>query len=190
MKAFYTLILLVFLASCGNWETPVVETSTTPTPVQEVTAEIDEASQALPQVEEVIDTTDAQETTLDNDAEAPALEAEKIEEAETEEESTEASAPEEANTQEVTEEVSTKTVELSTTYNNPKIEVIMDIALDVDDEGKISQISVTSPNYQGMPEFNKGVQWVIGLTLEEASEYVVSGSSLTTPAFQSALKQG
>ena len=93
--------------------------------------------------------------------------------------------------EEAADEVSTESslIELSTTYNNPKMEVVMNIALEVNDENIIESISVTSPNYRGMPEFNSGVQSVVWMSISEASEYYVSGSSLTTPAYQSALKK-
>lgn len=83
---------------------------------------------------------------------------------------------------------SSEVVELSTTYTNPAMEVVMNIEYSLDSEDKISEISVTSPNYPGMPDFNAWVQPVVGMTVQEASEYVVSGSSLTTPVFQEALK--
>ena len=79
-------------------------------------------------------------------------------------------------------------IELSTTYTNPAMEAVMNIALEVDENNTVTSIEVTSPNYQGMPQFNAGAQWVIGLSLEEASEFYVSGSSLASPAFQKALK--
>ena len=69
------------------------------------------------------------------------------------------------------------------------MEVQMNIEYELDSDDKISSISVTSPNYKGMPQFNSGVQAVVGMSVQEASEYYVSGSSLTTPAFQAALKK-
>ena len=80
-------------------------------------------------------------------------------------------------------------VELSTTYQNPVMEVIMDIEYDLDEEGKITEISLTSPNFDGIWRYNDWVQGTVGLTVEEASQYVISGSSYATPAFQAALKE-
>ena len=80
-------------------------------------------------------------------------------------------------------------VELSTTYRNPTMEVIMDIEYSLDTEGKISEISLTSPNFEWISRYNDGVQPVIWMTVEQASEYVISGSSYATPAFQAALKE-
>ena len=126
------------------------------------------------------------------DAELEAIEAEEVEvqEAEVVEE-TAPEAPQAAEpiTEEVSDEVSSgQMIELSTTYTNPAMEAVMNITLEVDDNNAITSVEVTSPNYQGMPQFNAGVQWVIGLSLEEASEFYVSGSSLASPAFQKALK--
>jgi hypothetical protein len=39
-----------------------------------------------------------------------------------------------------------------------------------------------------MGKYNTDVQAVIGMSVEQASEYYISGSSLFTPAFQKAMK--
>ena len=179
MKAFYTLIALMFLASCGA-EAPAKDIVATPDVVQETVADIDQATEALPDTQEVVDDLieEVNSVPLTEEDTIEEVIPEEIEEAwETEDRATE-------------EQAATKVVELSTTYNNPKMEVVMNIEYSVDSDDKISEISVTSPNYGGMPEFNTWAQGVIGMTVEEASEYVVAGSSLTTPAFQAALKNG
>ena len=132
MKAFYTLILLVFLASCGSETVTEDSAMQTPDVVQETVVEIDDSVEALPDTEEV------------NTDSSPSTGVESIEDEVVEEEATEEQA----------EEV----VELSTTYNNPKMEVIMDIEYNVDSEGKITEISLTSPNYDDMPKWNDRVQ--------------------------------
>lgn len=160
MKIFYSTLLLVLLASCGD-ATPE-QTLDTPEPippaVETTTQEIDAATEAMDDIQESSEQVSEEEIVV-----APTPVAE--------------------------EEVQADTlIELSTTYNNPKIEVVMDIDMTVDENDIIQSISVTSPNYSGMPEFNSGIQAVVGMSVEEASEYYVSGSSLTTPAFQEALK--
>ena len=217
MKIFYTLFLLVFLASCGaNTATQVInETTDAPTAniEQDVPAETEEVSDSEPDAEpdapvesENSDDTDA--PVEDSDADAPAedggqdapaetanaidAELEAIETEETEmadepvPESTETAEP---ITEQESDEVSSgEMIELSTTYTNPAMEAVMNISLEVDGNNTVTSIEVTSPNYQGMPQFNAGAQWVVGLSLEEASEFYVSGSSLASPAFQKALK--
>ena len=78
---------------------------------------------------------------------------------------------------------------LSYTYANDAQEVNMDIAYELDTEGKISSISILSDNYD-LSAFNTGSQKVlIGKTLTEASNIdTISGSSLTTEAFKEAIK--
>ena len=121
MKTFYTLVLLMFLVSCGT-ENVVDESSTSNIPATEQVAQgIDEATANLPEEDIVV---------------------------EAEEASTEDGNPDEQAA------ASSEVVELSTTYNNPKMEVVMNIEYDLADDGTISEISVTSPNYGGMPEFN------------------------------------
>lgn len=178
MKAFYVLLALIFLTSCGaEVASDPIELSNEV--VEQTVEEIDEAISELPvEVTDIIE-----EDTSDN----------RVEE--------EISKPEEDVIQPEVEwkdeetivvdeqaAVSPKVVELSAKYNNPAMEVVMNIEYTLDSENNISDISVTSPNYKGMPEFNAWAQGVLGMTVGEASEYYVSGSSLTTPAFQKALK--
>ncbi|MDA9129218.1 hypothetical protein N9J72_01955 [Candidatus Gracilibacteria bacterium] len=179
MKAFFTLAVLVFLVGCtaeapGNTETDVNQ--------EQVVQDMDQETELLPDSDELIDDliNDVSEVIEDEgsiDTETPdATDETQVDDAEEIDETA----------QESTE---SEVVELSTTYNNPKMEVVMDIEYNLDSEGKITEIEVTSPNYDGMPDFNSGVQPVVGMTVSEASEYYVSGSSLTTPAFQAALKE-
>ena len=79
-------------------------------------------------------------------------------------------------------------VELSTTYISPKTEVIMNVNYTLDENEKFSKIEVTSPNYTHMSKFNNGIQNVIWMTIEEASEYNVAWSTLGWAAFYKVLK--
>lgn len=180
MKIFYTTLLVVLLASCSE-ATPQESTQTA-------------EDQTIPAIETTIDDIDTAIESIELSEEETIPETEEqdtptttIQTEETQEVSVETEEPQE---EEVVEETvpSEKLIELSTKYNNPKIEVLMDIDMTVDNNDIIQSISVTSPNYQGMPEFNSGIQAVVGMSVDEASEYYVSGSSLTTPAFQAALK--
>jgi len=156
MKAFYVILLLVFLASCGK------ETIAEPTPVQDIPNEVVE--QTAEEIEEAISELpdDVMKFVQENSDRIDAEEMVKYED---------------------------KVVELSTTYTNPATEVIMNIEYTLDSDDTIASISVTSPNYKGMPWFNDAVQAVVGMSVADASQYSVSGSSLATPAFQNALKQ-
>lgn len=201
MKAFYILVLLVFLASCGtptapndpvSPEAPVSDSSEVE---EEVSAELDEEEKKI--IEDLISVGDETE---DSESETEVMEkveesddiSETMEKEETSREQQEVEASEEEPTQEtpVVEEqaAAPKVVQLATTYNNPKWEVDMNISYTLGSDGKISQISVTSPNYSGMTQVNSKVQAVIGMSVKEASDFYISGSSLATPAFQKALK--
>lgn len=194
MKAFYSIILLIFLASCTG-ETTIVENPTVADPiVQEVVTELDEATESIPDsnviesdtsdtevvqdAEEIIDDLIDQVVGSDNETEETAdLESpnEEIQEIEVGDESE--------------EQASVKVVELSTTYTNPQVEVVMNIEYSLDENDTISAIELSSPNYQGMARYNELIQWVIGLSVEEASEFAIAGSSLATPAYQAAMKK-
>ncbi len=209
MKIFYTLFLLVFLASCGaNTATQVInETTDAPTAnvEQDVPTETEEVSDSEPDAEpdapaesDSSDNQDAPEedggadAPLENsDEDAPSEVSNEIDaELETiENNESEAEPAEPASDSESDEVSSGEMIELSTTYTNPAMEAVMNIALEVNDDNIIQSIEVTSPNYQGMVSFNWAVQDVVGKSLEEASEFYVSGSSLASPAFQKALKK-
>lgn len=81
-----------------------------------------------------------------------------------------------------------KVQELSTTYISPKTEVIMNVAYTLDENEKFSKIEVTSPNYDHMSKFNNGIQSVIWMTIEEAAEVNVTWSTLGSVAFSKVLK--
>lgn len=157
MKAFYVLLLLVFLASCGSevvenpeLDVPVIEGPAIEAPIVEAPAieEINEALDELP--EEVID---LMEENSDTSAEVE----------------------------------DSKIVKLETPYINPKGEVDMMIEYTLNSENKIETIDVSATSYD-LSDFNASIQAVIGMSVEEASEYYVSGSSLTTAAYQAALQ--
>ncbi len=193
MKAFYALLLLVFLASCGTPVTPdapkepVVPSEPQEEVQEDVPAEIDAEAEKI--IEELIKIWEESSEGDSTEQEAP------VEAQEPVGSSSETVEPEqveiqEEEVQEPNTAVESKVVELATSYTNPAGNVDMNISYSLDDSGKISEISVTSPNYKWMVWFNKNAQAVIGMTVEQASEYYVSGSSLTTPAFQKALKNG
>lgn len=166
MKYIYVLFLLVFLASCGANTTTEEPTST------------DNDVEAI--VESTLDEFNAELDELDTDTNEEASESAPVEEVMEKEEST-SEVVEEA-------EAENKVVMLQTKYTNPQTEVIMDIKYELDAEGKITSINVSSDNYDGLGDFNEAAQVVIGKTVKEASEASIAGSSLTTPAFQAALK--
>ena len=72
-------------------------------------------------------------------------------------------------------------------YTNPNGAVDMVISYSLDSEWKIQEISTAATTYD-LSQFNDAVQEVNGKTVEEASEMYFSGSSLTTWAFQKAMK--
>ncbi len=172
MKSFFAILLIVFLASCGS-QTSINQEKNPPeilTPSEENLAREYEEQESddqtwdsmSPETQEAIDSVVSD---LIN---------------------TESSIP---PRQELTEEFIPQTIEKTTSYNNPKWKVDMNISYVLWEDGTIQSLSVTSPNYRGMKNFNKQVQAVIGMTEQEASEFYVSGSSLTNPAFQAAMKQ-
>lgn len=92
------------------------------------------------------------------------------------------------NISEEDEAGSTDSEIIKTTYKNPKGNVNMEISYSLDADEKIASIQVSASNYD-LEKFSKGVQeQAIGKTLEEAADIYVSGSSLTTEAYQKAMK--
>lgn len=160
MKYFYILIALAFLASCGAKD--VVNTDT---PTQE---------------DEVI------ETTLD-EIESELEDLLNVEEDESE--TAEAEAPSEGDDARVAEEttVESKVVKLDAAYTNPAGPVDMTIEYSLDSEGKIEAIEVAATTYD-LTGFNESAQKVIGMTVEDAANEVITGGSLTDPAFSAAMK--
>lgn len=77
---------------------------------------------------------------------------------------------------------------LDAAYTNPKWPVDMEIEYTLDVNGTIESIDVTATTYD-VSKFNTAVQDVVGMTLEEASSTYVSGSSLTSSAFNNAIKE-
>jgi len=212
MKAFYIIFLFIFLTSCGaNTATQVInETTDTPVNVeQDVPTETEEVSDSEPdpEVEAPSEEPPVIPTSVEWEVEAPSEEPPVVEanvewkiEAPSEEPpvipavddttSDIDDAVEQIETQDESADSSeTSLIELSTSYTNPAMEAVMNIAIEVDSDNIIESISITSPNYKWMPKFNDGVQGLVGKSLEEASEFYVSGSSLASPAFQKALKK-
>lgn len=178
MKTFYALALVVFLASCG--ENNIVTTSQTnpiaQTSVEQTSQDITEALASIP--EEVKPEQNGRPLDENGKPERKGG-------------GWKQPIPDsvykggEITTEEYDE---WKVVELSTTYISPKTEVIMNISYILDENNTFSKIEVTSPNYTHMPKFHNGVQDLIGSTVEDAIKFNVSGSSLSTVAFQKVLK--
>lgn len=217
MKTFYIIFLFVFLASCGaNTATQVInETNNIPTTEevianieQDVPTETEEVSDSEPDPEPTDITPPSEQPPvipedIKSEIEAPSEQPPVIP-TEVEGEAWEAPSEQPPVIEETTddidaalEEIDDNTsdestakdlIEISTTYTNPATEAIMNIALEVDDNNTITSIEVTSPNYKGMRQFNSAAQAVVGKSLQEASEFYVSGSSLASPAFQKAIK--
>ena len=158
MKAFYIVLLLVFLASCGS---EVVEESVEVLPTVEAPViempQVDRINDALDELpQEIIEEIEAEDAVEEND--------------------------------EVSEEVmEAKVVKLEAPYTNPKGPVDMVIEYSLDSEGKVETIDVSATTYD-LSKFNISIQAVVGMSIEEASEYYVSGSSLTTASYQAALQ--
>ena len=100
-----------------------------------------------------------------------------------------------AQTQEIPEEVmmndtgasESKVQVLEAPYTNPAGPVDMEIEYTLSDQGTIETIDVSATTYD-ISKFNTAVQDVVGMTLDEASNTYVAGSSLTSAAFNDAMK--
>lgn len=78
--------------------------------------------------------------------------------------------------------------EISAEYKNPKTTVDMMIKYKLDENWKIDSLSVDASTYN-ISKFQKQVEEkAIWKTLKEASEIYISWQSLTTKAFQDAIK--
>ncbi len=137
MKYLYSLVLLVFLASCTNgaWVTNEETVDNENTSTEVTNSEIDEA----------------------------------MEETFSEEESNEGLTM------------------LDATYTNPQAEIDMKIYYSLNEANEIEEIYAEASNYD-MSAFNENIQYLVGKTMEEAENVYVSGSSLTSEAFTSAIK--
>jgi len=151
MKAFYVVVLLIFLASCGV-DQAVEEAPVTSEVVEQAQEEVDAAVEELPEeVQEFIEENNSEEE-ISQSAE------------------------------------SSEVVVLDATYTNPKTEVDMEIEYQLDSDGNIADITVAATTYD-LSGFNTEIQsQVIWKSLEEASEVYVSGSSLTSAAYNDAMK--
>lgn len=72
-------------------------------------------------------------------------------------------------------------------YTNPKGPVDMQVEYTLTQDETIASIEVSATTYD-VSWFNTAVQDVVGMTIEEASDTYISGSSLTSAAFNNALK--
>ena len=159
MKAFYVVMMLIFLTSCGS--NPSIGG-----PEPEVNPNIEAAEQIEKELSNLPDD-------IDNDTDSLwSVDFMKTEEIENE----------------TVMQGEQKVIELSTQYVNPAGGVDVSISYELSSDNTITSILVTSPNYSGMRKYNDNLQNVIGMSVEEASEYYISGSSLFTPAFQAAMK--
>ncbi|QFR38838.1 hypothetical protein A9Q91_01215 [Candidatus Gracilibacteria bacterium 28_42_T64] len=122
-----------------------------------------------------------EKTTSDIDTELLVLDTEDTDNSETESEEGNIEAEEE-NIEEK------KVVKLSAKYNNPQQEVDMMVNYSLDENDKIKTIEVIASNWD-LSDFNTAAQVVIGKTLKEASDASIAGASLTTAAFNNALKK-
>ncbi len=182
MKQIYALALVLFLASCGT--KTIVTTSDESATITKTSQDITQALSSLPG-----DTVKWEWTVLSKESWAKAQEG--FSWAGGRGNKWPKAAPIAVyEGGQITDEERTwwKVVELETTYISPKTEVIMNISYTLDENDKLSKLEVTSPNYTHMPKFHNGLQNTIGMTLEEAAEYHVSGSSLSSVAFKNVLK--
>lgn len=81
-----------------------------------------------------------------------------------------------------------KVVKLEAPYENPKAKVDMTIAYELDSEGKVTKMDVSATTFDISAFEEKVEKEAIGKSLEEVSKIFVSGSSLTSEAFQKAIK--
>lgn len=184
MKIFYAMFLLMYITACTTATVDVEPIADTTSP--EVITQIEEAISELPEEEVVI--VEEEPVEVVTQVEEVIVEIPEKEVVIIEEELVEVIEPIEEKPEPVVEVSEAKVVELTTTYNNPKGEVTMNIEYELTTNGTIASIDVTSPNYRNMTKFNSGIQKVIGMTIEEASKESVAGSSLGTVAYQNALK--
>lgn len=131
MKYLFIITALMLLASCSNSTTQTQQDAKVQTQ-QEISTFSDE----LPESTKTLETTETSvEENISNDD---------VIESEIQEGENETTLPEVSKSA----PAESRVVELSTTYNNPKMKVEMDIDITLSAEGKIEAISVTSSNYQ------------------------------------------
>lgn len=88
---------------------------------------------------------------------------------------------------EISEDAGTSLTRVEAEYTNPKWAVDMVIEYSLDADWKITNINTTATTYD-LTKFQEKVTDVVWKTVKEASEMYFSGSSLTTEAFQKAMK--
>ncbi len=76
---------------------------------------------------------------------------------------------------------------LDATYRNPETEVDMVVEYNLDENDIIQSINATATTYD-INKFNEKIQYLVGEPIEEAEEVYVSGSSLSSEAFVTAIK--
>ena len=164
MKYIYMLMVVLVLASCVKNTEIEVENNIDNIKTENEQVEDKELEEVIEELDDVMNEDVEDEVINDIDSEIEAIE---------------------ENNEVVVE--TNKVIKLETKYSNPKQEVEMEISYSLNTEWKIETINVTSSNWD-LSDFNNGVQVVVWMTLEEASEASVAGASLTSAAFKSALK--
>lgn len=85
-----------------------------------------------------------------------------------------------------TDETASGMVVVETSYDNPAGNVDMNISYTLNSDGTIASMDVVN---EDRPQFADAVEaQVVGMTLEEAADIYVAGSSLASDAFSKALK--
>lgn len=171
MKYFYILLTLAFLASCGS--AAVTPSETNDEVEAPITAEVNEI------IESTLDELNGELGDLDTSSIG------EDEESDTDETAWEAMDDTVTANEEVME---AKVVKLEAPYTNPAGPVDMEIEYSLDSDGLIETIEVSATTYD-LTDFNASAQKVIGLSLADAADIVVTGGSLTDPAFSAALKE-
>ncbi len=80
-----------------------------------------------------------------------------------------------------------KIEKIEASYKNPKTEVDMVINYSTDDNNNIEFIEASATTYD-ISWFNEQIQYLVGQPVSEAENVYISGSSLTSEAFSSAIK--
>lgn len=81
-----------------------------------------------------------------------------------------------------------KVVKLDANYDNRQTNVDMTIEYELDSEGKISKMDINATNFDISNFEDRAEKDAIGKTPEEASKIFYSWASLTSDAFQKAMK--
>lgn len=172
MKTFYTLLLLIFLTSCGSAniaESPVDTSSDVSTETTQDQTDMDTQAEDAVRPEES-DSMSESDTDMPEDLM-----------------SGEMSDDIEADMATLDEAANNEVMTLDASYKNPKVEVDMMINYSLASDNTIESIEVTATTYD-ITEFNSAVQELVGQDISQAEDFYAAGSSLTSDAFTSAIK--